>query len=63
MISDTNSDFEWPQTLHHILATPSSIFPPFESYNHMPFADTISGKEVHSDICVFGCHKGLRDFI
>ncbi|CAI8200163.1 MAG: Uncharacterised protein [Candidatus Nitrosopelagicus brevis] len=29
----------------------------------MPFADTISGKEVHSDICVFGCHKGLGDFI
>ena len=31
IISETNSVFECPHTLHHMLATPSSIFPPLES--------------------------------
>ena len=48
---------------HNLIRPDQKDFTSFESYNHMPFADTISGKEVHSDICVFGCHKGLCDFI
>ena len=53
----TNSLLEWPQTLHHILATPSKYFLPRSSINHTPLPRTILVKFDHSDICVFGCQR------
>ena len=62
IIALTNSFLEWPQTLHHILATPSKYFVPWSSISHIPLPRTIVVKFDHSDICVFGCQSWLFFF-
>src|SRR3972149_8661915 len=63
IIALINSFLECPQTLHHMLPTPSRSLFPLESISHIPLPLTILSKESHSCICVFGCQTELFCFI
>ena len=49
-MTSISSFFEWPQTLHHMLATPSRNFLPLESTSQTPSPLTILLNSTHSFI-------------
>src|SRR3990172_1607371 len=62
IIAFTSSFLEWPHTLHHMLATPSSNLFPLESISHIPSPFVITSNVFHSLICVYGCQTKPLEF-